>query len=280
MSEFNYSIIIPYRDKYNMLLTAVESIPDRQDIQVIIIDNSEKPLFDDRVPKKENAQVVFLTSPPQAGAGCARNVGLKEAKGQFLLFLDSDDYFTKEAFSAFDDYLGSDYDIIFFKPTSISLCDGRPAKRHTLYSKMIEELKKTKDDNQLRYCWGAPWSKLIRAEMVKSNEILFHEVRVSNDVWFSVMTGHAAKTIAVNESVVYTITAGESGSSLTRTCTKENWFIRYQEMIRVNQFLKSVGKYKYRIRLKGALRIAWRDFGFKELLRFLKYAYDNKIGVF
>ena len=109
---------------------------------------------------------------------------------------------------------------------------------------------------------------------------MFDEIPVSNDAWFSVMTGHVANKITANDSVVYMITAGESGSSLTRRRTKENWFIRFKVMVRINQFLKSIGKYKYRIRLLGGLRIAWREFGFKEFLHFLKYAYDNKVGVF
>lgn len=102
---YNHSIIIPYRDKYDLLCKAVASVPDREDIQVIIIDNSEQPLSQERIPKKKQATILFLTSDPTKGAGCARNVGLEHISGKYTIFLDADDYFTPDAFVAFDRYL-------------------------------------------------------------------------------------------------------------------------------------------------------------------------------
>ena len=277
---YNYSVIIPFRDRYDLLVTAVESVPDRVDIQIVLIDNSETPLPVDIIPAKKAAHVDFFTSPSTKGAGCARNVGLKNARGKFLLFLDSDDYFTPNAFEAFDKYLDNDKDIVYFKSDSVNLKDGNQSNRHLVVNGLIDSFNKTGDENILRYQFVNPIAKLIRADYILRKGIQFDEIKVSNDVWFSVMSGHEAQNITADDAIVYMITAGDTGTSLTRIQTSEAFFIRYHVMVRVNKFLKTIDKYNYRIRLIGALRIAYRDYGLGTFYKAIKYAYDNKVGIF
>lgn len=278
--QYNYSIIIPYRDKYDLFLKAVESIPDREDVQIILVDNAPQPLQKQQLPVKKQAHVDYTTSSPTKGAGCARNVGLKHIEGKWVLFLDADDYFTDEAFAAFDNYLDSTCDIIFFRASSIYLENGTESDRHIVINSLVSRFFETANEDLLRYRFVNPVSKMFRAVFLKENAIIFEEIPVSNDVWFSVTSGHVAKTITADNTSVYMITEGTSGSSLTKRRSKENWFIRYKEMVRVNKFLKSVGKDRYRIRLIGAMRITLHDFGLIECARYLKYAYDNKVSIF
>jgi len=278
MREFNYSIIIPYRDKYDLLLKAVDSIPDREDIQVIIVDNSIHTISRERVPAKNKASVVFTTSSPERGAGGARNVGLSYAVGLYLVFLDADDYFTLSAFDSFDKFLDKDYDIVYFDAESIHLKDGSPSNRHEKIHNYLSSFLIFGDEGPLRYRYVNPIAKLIRADLVRNNQISFEEVKVSNDAMFSVLTGHFAKKVFACKDVVYMITEGEVGSTLTKSRTAENQFIRFQVAIRRFQFITSVGKKKYRPRLIGAFRFALFNFGIKEFFRYVRYARDNKVG--
>ena len=278
--KYNYSLILPYRDKYDLFLKAVDSVPDRNDIQIIIVDNAPQPLLKADVPVKQNALVTYTTSSPIKGAGCARNVGLKKVEGRFIIFLDADDYFIPKAFESFDNYLDQDFDIVYFKANSINLKNGQQCGRHKVINHLVTTFLEGNNEDVLRYQFVNPIAKMFQSEFVLKKGFQFDEIKVSNDVWFSIMTGHAARRITADNAVVYMITAGDNGTSLTRRMTKENWFIRFQVMVRVNKFLKSVGKYQYRIRLIGALRIAWRDFGFRESLRLWKYACANRVGIF
>lgn len=279
-ANYNYSIIVPYRDKYELFLKAVESIPDREDIQIIIVDNSPETLHQELVPSKIHSTIEYKTSSPTKGAGCARNVGLSSVKGRFVLFLDADDYFTPDAFKAFDKYTDKEFDIVFFKPTSINLVNGKESDRHTSYANKVDYYLSTRNEDRLRCRWEVPWAKMFNASYLLSGGFKFDEVKVSNDVYFSLMTGCNARTITADEAIVYVVTEGEKGTSLTRSLTRDNWFIRYQVMVRVNKYLKSIGKYQYRIRLLGALRIALNEFGIKEFFRFLNYARNNGVGIF
>ena len=280
MNTYNYSIVLPYRDKYELFLKAIDSIPDRDDIQIIVVDNAIEPLTKDQIPAKDYAHVEYFNSSTTKGAGCARNVGLQHVKGKYIIFLDADDYFTAEAFPAFDNYLEKSFDIVFFRADSISLIDGSQSNRHETINQIVSSYKVSGNDDLLRYKFVNPIAKMLRAEFVISKNIQFDEIPVSNDMWFSIMTGYAAKKVTADNAVVYMITAGDKGSSLTRMMTKENWFIRYQVQVKINKFLKSVDKYRYRIRLLGGLRIAWKEFGFKEFLHFLKYTIENRTGIF
>ena len=280
MAIINYSVIVPYRDKYDLFVTAVESIPDREDIQIIVVDNSLEPLRQEQIPSKKKAEITYTTSSTVKGAGCARNEGLKHVKGRFILFLDADDFFTALAFPAFDRYLDEDYDIVFFNTTSLRLSDGTESTRHIFYSNCIQEWISTHDDSRMRYRWSVPWAKMYRAEFVLNGGFQFEEKPVHNDAWFSLMAGHSARTVFADNTVVYVVTESESGQSLITMNTRENSFLRYCTRIQINQFLKSIGRYDMRIRLLGSLRFALTHFGVLEMLRYLRVARKNKIGVF
>ena len=280
MTQFNYSIIVPYRDKYELFLKAVDSIADRKDIQIIIVDNSPRQLSDDEIPVKKLSEITYVTSSITGGAGCARNVGLKYAEGEYLLFLDADDYFTPGAFAAFDRYLDKKYDIVFFNLTSIRLYDGTMSSRHVQYSNHLKDWIKTNDERWLRYRWPIPIAKMYLTSFVKEGGFTFEEIPVQNDAWFSCVTGHSAARITGDMDIVYCITEGNVGQSLTKTITRENAFIRYCTRIRINLFLKSVGRYDVHIRLLGSLRLALVKFGLGEFFRYLKVARENRISVF
>lgn len=277
---YNYSIIIPYYNKYDLFVKAVNSVPDREDIQIIIVDNSKKTLSKEEVPQKGKALVTYTTSDNTKGAGHARNVGLTKVQGNYTLFCDADDYFTAKAFESFDKYLDKEYDIVFFKSSSISLQTGKISDRHLIYNKLIYEFINNGDSEKLRYRYEAPWGKLYRTSFILSDELIrFEEIRVNNDAWFSLMAGHYAKRITADNDEVYMITEGDSGTSLTKIHTVANTEIRYDCAIKTNLFLRSTGHYGVRIRLLGYIRIAFHEFGFKVGMRFLWKAFINKISI-
>lgn len=278
---YNYSIILPYYDKYNLFVKAFDSIPDRTDIQIIIIDNSKKTLDKEDIPSKTKALVTYSTSDNTKGAGHARNVGLSLVKGKYILFCDADDYFTETAFDSFDQYVGKDFDIVFFKSDSLYLKSGKRADRHETYNYNIDAYLQQGNEDLIRYRYEAPWGKLFKSSFIKNNEnIRFEETRVNNDSWFSFMAGHYASQISASSDVVYLITEGERGSSLTQIKNFDNLLIRYTCAIRINKFLKQVNKYQVHIRLLGFIRIAFKEFGVKQGIRLCLLAIKNHVSVF
>lgn len=276
MKEFTYSIVIPFRDKMDLLQIACKSIPDREDIQILIIDNSKESMEKCYTPVHTVAQVDYLTSSPTKGAGCARNVGVANAKGKWLLFLDSDDYYTKEAFSAFDKYKNSENDIVFFDIRAEFLSTKEPSKRSENYNRNIAN----KDEDRLRYRTAVPYCKMVRRQLVIDNSLSFQEVPVSNDLMFSLTVGHAAKKCAIDDTVCYCVTEGDKNTSLIKTKSPENEFCRYRIVIQRNHFFENIGRDDLRFRLISRIIYAFRHFGFKEGMKYLKLAHQEHQNIF
>lgn len=236
----NYSVIIPFFTKKGteMLCRAISSVPIRDDIEVIVVDNSLKPIPSDLFEK--NKMVSIYYSDNKRGAGGARNVGLTKAKGKWLLFMDADDFFTAKAFESFDRYKESEYDIIFFRPTSCDSDTYKPSDRHYAVCAEIDNYLKTGDEYGLK-CrdFDVPWAKMIRREMVETNKICFEEVPRGNDVMFSLKTGLAAKKITASTDIVYCVT--KSRESITYTVSLRNLESVFEGKIRKNQLLKENG---------------------------------------
>lgn len=279
MNMFNYSVVVPYRDKYDLFVKAVESIPDREDIQIIIVDNAPQCMSQEQVPLKQMAKVVYTTSSPTKGAGHARNVGLTIVEGRFILFLDADDYFTPAAFAAFDKYLKQDYDIVYFKADSINLCDGTQSTRHDVINKYVNFFLRTGNDSLLRYRFVNPVSKMIRTNLVREHDIRFDETPVANDAMFSTKTGHYARTITASDEVVYMITEGGAGTSLTKAHNSKNQFVRFQVAIERYKFVESIGRDDQKPKLVSFIGHAFWDFGPKEGIKWIKYAHSQGVKV-
>lgn len=261
----NYSIIIPHFSKggTELLDRAISSIPIRSDIEIIVVDNSITPINDDLYIGNPSVKIIY--SDNNRGAGGARNEGMSIAEGRWLLFMDADDYFTPNAFDTFDKYLNTDYDIIFFKPTSLYPDTGVLADRHLVFCQEIDDYIKTGNDYDLRYReFEVPWAKMFRSKFVKEESILFDEVPASNDVMFSLKTGIAANKIVASPDIVYCVTVTKG--SITNVKSLRNLESDFNVRIRKNAYLKSHGLKKECSLLNPILKS--RKYGIKVMISF------------
>lgn len=109
--EINYSFIIPHRNVPHLLQRCIDSIPKRDDIQIIIVDDNSDPKivnFECFPGLNEKCVEVYFTKEGK-GAGYARNIGLTYAKGKWFLFPDADDHYTTDLMNVLDKYVNSNY---------------------------------------------------------------------------------------------------------------------------------------------------------------------------
>ena len=87
------SVILPVYNKAGYLEKSLRSILDQDftDYELIIIDDGSTDRSAEVIRQFEDPRIRLFTTSNQ-GVSAARNRGIKEAKGQFLLFLDADDY--------------------------------------------------------------------------------------------------------------------------------------------------------------------------------------------
>ena len=238
----NLSIIIPHYNSVDYLKRLLLSISSHDDIQVIIIDDhSTKGMEQYNTLKKCFSQHVFLANTSfQNSAGTCRNIGLEHAVGKWILFADSDDYFTSNWYEEISAFFNCPYDIVFFPPTCKLEGTSQIGTRHKLYTDLINnyiQMHSPKSELCLRYHYSSPCSKMISRDMIEKNQIRFEEILISNDVMFSCKCGYYAKEIYCSDATIYCIS--QNNTSLTSTPTKEKQLIRMNTKLEQYAFLYS-----------------------------------------
>lgn len=98
MNNPKVSIVIPTYNRTEYLKKAIKSAIDQtyEEIEIIVVDdNKNKPEIREWVEAlmKEFPQVVYIQNDKNLGGGSNRNRGIEKANGEFIAFLDDDDYF-------------------------------------------------------------------------------------------------------------------------------------------------------------------------------------------
>lgn len=245
---YNYSIIIPHKNIPELLERCLASIPQRDDVQVIVVDDSSDPAIVDfaRFPGSghPNTEVIFHKSEigGAGGAGVARNVGIGAAKGRWLIFADADDFFHPEIVAMMDKYVDSDADLVFFRHDSVDSTTLEPVSINTSRNRYLAQFDRTGDEDDVRFMIWVPWGKFIKRSMVKAHEIKYDEVRFSGSQMFSVLTGYFAERILSDPTVAY-CNVRRAGSLIHEGRT--DWMAmsqRFDVDYRTALFLISVGE--------------------------------------
>lgn len=235
-----YTFIIPHKNCPELLQRCVDSIPIRDDVQVIVVDDNSDA---DKKPQieREGVEIVLLDAEHSKGAGRARNVGLEQAKGKWLLFADSDDYFADHFYEIITRYKNHQADMILFKVDSVDSETLKPSNRHVGVNSAIDRcLRGDISERQVSFSRESPWSRMIRRSLVSENNICFDEVLASNDTMFTTKVSHFAKKIEVSNNVLYVVTHRQ-GSLWNSRKSPENYLTRVSVAIAKQKFLKEQG---------------------------------------
>ena len=244
-----FSIIIPNKNIPDLLQRCLASIPRREDVQIIVVDdNSDQDKVDfEHFPGLGDPNVEVIFTKEGKGAGYARNVGLSRAKGKWLLFADADDYFTDGFIQCLDKYCESDYEIVFFGMYGIIGQTKKESERGQKYNKLMREAIYNQEYDAYKYKAYSPCAKIIRRSFILENKILFDETKVANDMMFSLKTAYHAKSIYFDEHKIYTTESRRGSLTITRT-SKAN-FDRFSVYLRTNVFLESIAQKKYKVNI-------------------------------
>ncbi|MDD3038174.1 glycosyltransferase family 2 protein [Bacteroides sp.] len=238
MKDIIYSVIIPHKNSLETLPRLINSIPRRDDIEIFIIDNSVKGISLDDI--KINRDLIVLHSNPEKFAGGARNTGIDKAKGEWLIFADSDDFFTEKAFDIFDKYHKDNADLIYFKSNSVYDDTLEQCDRHIPFVNAIDNyISNSISSIKFKLSIVVPWAKMVRKSFILKYNIRYDEVLAANDVMFSVKSGYYAQSFIVSSGTVYVVT-------MRRGSLSQRWDYpviksRYLVCLNKNQFLKERG---------------------------------------
>ena len=92
------SVIVPVFNRAGSIPRALESVAAQtfQDYEIIVVDDGSTDGSADVVERLGLARVRLIRSPQNRGAAAARNIGISAASGQWIAFLDSDDFWAPD----------------------------------------------------------------------------------------------------------------------------------------------------------------------------------------
>lgn len=251
MSSIKVSVVIPVYNVEKYLNECMDSVINQtlKEIEIICVDDgsTDSSLSILHEYAKQDSRITILTQENQ-GAGVARNTGLDIATGEYLSFLDADDFFHLEMLEKA--YNQSSYlkaEICVFKSNSYNT--SKKIYKELNYTIKCDfsnnQLFKPKDiESNIFKCFvGWAWDKLFLTKFIKNNNLNFQNLRSTNDMFFvfaSIVT--ANKITILNEVLAYHRVELNTSISNTRELS---WDCFYKALITVKQYLIKIDLYDY-----------------------------------
>lgn len=263
--HIQYSIIIPHFNIPKLLKRCLLSIPNREDTQVIVVDDCSS--IDNIQKLKEMEEffpyVEFVYSEVNGGGGKARNIGLEHAKGKYVLFADADDCFNYCINDILDEYKDETKDIVFFNANCIDADTYLMFDRLTTLKSILIRYRKKHDMSLFRYIMGEPWCKLIRREVIVENNVTFDELPVHNDTKFSYMVGYYAKEVKFDNRAIYCLI--DRANSVSKQVDASKQQLRVRIFSEKNAFLRDHNIHLFDYLLLNPFQYYLKRFDFKNL---------------
>lgn len=220
------SVIVPVYNTEKYLCRCINSIlaQDFTDFELILVDDGSKDmsgLICNEYAKKDNRVKVYHKE--NGGVSSARNLGLNKAQGEFIAFIDSDDYVDSDYFSIL--MSGGNADLIV---TGYKMLD----KHNNIidqynYSKSILSTRTdianclSKTLNQ--FTFRAPWCKLFSRDIIKRHAIYFNtQMKQSEDSVFLHIYLLYSNTIVLLNGIAYNYTT-DTSSVYKRTLSESEY---------------------------------------------------------
>ena len=206
------SIVIPIynaRDYIEECLKSIISQSYKGDIECLLIDDcgsdgtiSIAQNFIDNY--NGNIKFIILHHRNNKGAGAARNTGLKVASGDYILFIDSDDYITNTCLEEMYNILKKHPNVDLIQ-AGIKTTDGSipwfdfEKNPFPEYTDDFYDIKTRLLGREI--IPASPCSKLIPIKFLKQNKIFFHEGIVIEDVlWCNILAKHVKSIACLNKN--------------------------------------------------------------------------------
>lgn len=202
------SIVIPVYNSSKYLSQCLDSLISQtyKNLEILCVndgstDNSLDILKE--YEKKDNRIKVFTKENEGKGAASARNMGLANATGDYIFFLDSDDFFETDMISlVVDKIYETDADVVVF---SANRYDDKLKCITGEYDKINIDIAPPKayfsyvECKDVIYQIGdlTAWNKVFRRSLIIDNNLYFEEIPISDDQYVPALAVLYAKRISI-----------------------------------------------------------------------------------
>ncbi|MFK5957869.1 MAG: glycosyltransferase [Lutibacter sp.] len=199
------SVIIPTYNRPNYLKQTLKSVVNQTytNIEILVIDDGSKMNYAESICNKHpNCKYFYKTN---GGLSSARNFGIKKAKGEYIAFLDDDDFWREDKLQKQVEFLNSNLDIDLVH-SSAMIVDENGTSTGIIIGASPNKIHKRSG----YVFWNAlgVWvvkspTPLIRKEAFKSGLMFDESIKVGEDLDFYQRLFYRHKVYYINEPLAF-----------------------------------------------------------------------------
>ncbi len=271
------SVILPIYNQENYLAKALDSLHKQtlKDIEFICVNDgsidSSLKILKDYAQKDSRIRII---DQKNQGAGAARNNGLKIAKGEYIAFLDPDDWFETDAMeSLYKKSKKQNCDILVFNFNKVSE-SGDLLDRFNIKTNLQRFYDINENENfhwqdikpiALGGMYPAAWNKFYKHELIKDNKLHFAKSSLAEDSVFVFGATLNAKNIGYSDKSFYNYRVHKNSALHSRS---DKNFCVFKSIDSVKKLLTSMG-------LLEELKNEWNGY----ILRYLSYHINQVFSI-
>lgn len=212
------SIIIPAFNAEKSIVGAINSClsQSHQYCEVIVINDGSTDKTGELVSARysDNSQVIIVNKENE-GVGKARNTGLALASGEYVYFLDADDYLDKTAIQLMVEAIESEHADVAI--SGYKILTGKK----TIHVKPSIDHDKTPLENfVIDRIVSSPWAKLFRKSIITQNNIEFSAHKIMEDGFFNIQYFFVTRNLAIVDLALYNYDKSLSTSTVEMNAEK------------------------------------------------------------
>ena len=209
-NNIKLSIIIPVYNTENYLEQCLDSIINQslKEIEIICIDDESKDnsLIILRKYQTKDKRIKVI-SKKNEGVGPTRNLGIELAKGEYLCFIDSDDYVDLKLYElAYKTAKKFNADLVAFRWHHFVGKIDKFKEKNTNFVPVFDVMEKLWDKASI-----LPWNKIIRREIFKDKNVRFFPYDFAEDIFFNYNMYPRIKNISFIDKAFYHYREGRIG---------------------------------------------------------------------
>lgn len=263
------SVIIPAYNSKKTIERCLNSILSQSytNFEILVINDGSTDTTSKVLEKYQNVKNIKIFNQSNQGVSRSRNLGISNAEGDYIAFVDADDYVEKEYLQDLLNGMKEDVDLSIVGLKHIYPQDPDKRREETYYD---GKFSSTEVLNFLFFNNGPQgylWNKLWRKEIISNNHLaLDPEINILEDAQFTVKyLLHARKVNIQNKRDYCYVHEGDtltSGMSFTKQNTK--YISTYETMIKsMKDTIKVVdinGNFENKSALEARLGLIERDY--------------------
>ena len=209
IQSIKVSVIIPFYNRIELLENSINSVLQQthKNIEIILIDDgTTESIKSIEILLKENPTIRYIKNDVNKGASYSRNIGIKEATGDYIAFLDSDDWFKKEK-------IEQQLKEMYLKGYEFSHTSYERKDIHSEQIIYTGELTGKVIPKIIGGCGIATPTVMIKTEFLKENNLRYDEtMEIGEDICFYFEALRKTPLLGINEPLTVVNTNNNSAA--------------------------------------------------------------------